>query len=108
MNERRLLAIILGFSAFRLAVAPAFQLFPQEAYYDLYARYLALSYSDHPPMVGWLLWGFTAVLGQHAWVLEALCLLPERRHAAFAVEVDPRGGALPSGGCPRCCCWSRP
>ena len=107
MNERRLLAIILGFSAFRLAVAPGFQLFPQEAYYDLYARHLALSYFDHPPMIGWLLWCFTAVFGQHAWVLRlsAFCLsaitqlllwkliheavAPERRVPALLLLVTP-------------------
>jgi 4-amino-4-deoxy-L-arabinose transferase-like glycosyltransferase len=37
---------------------------PQDAYYYLYAQHLALSYYDHPPMVGWMLWLFTGLLGK--------------------------------------------
>jgi 4-amino-4-deoxy-L-arabinose transferase-like glycosyltransferase len=37
---------------------------PQDAYYYFYSEHLALSYFDHPPMVGWMLWLFTSVLGK--------------------------------------------
>ena len=39
----------------RLAVATAFELVPQEAYYVFYARHPALSYYDHPGVLAWLL-----------------------------------------------------
>lgn len=71
-TERGLLGLVLLFSALRLAAAPAFELFPQEAYYDLYARHLALSYFDHPPLIAWALAAFTALFGQHALTLR-LC-----------------------------------
>lgn len=35
----------------------------EEAYYWNYAQHPALSYLDHPPMVAWLIWLGTAVLG---------------------------------------------
>lgn len=46
--------IILGFTAIRLLVAPTFGLGVDEAHYVLYAKYLDLSYVDHPPLVGWI------------------------------------------------------
>ncbi len=45
--------IIAAFSALRLAVAGTFGLGTDEAHYVLYARFLDLSYFDHPPLVGW-------------------------------------------------------
>ncbi len=107
-----MLALVLGFAAFRLVVGPWFQLFPQEAYYDLYARHLALSYYDHPPLIGWFLWCFTSVFGQHVWVLR-LCafslsavtqlllwklvhkaVAPERRVPALLLLVTPVMGVV--------------
>jgi len=46
--------IILGFTLIRLLVAPTFGLGVDEAHYLLYAKYLDLSYVDHPPLVGWI------------------------------------------------------
>jgi 4-amino-4-deoxy-L-arabinose transferase-like glycosyltransferase len=48
--------------AFRLALAPTFEIVPQEAYYYQYARHLQLSYFDHPPVLAWLLRAFTELL----------------------------------------------
>ena len=39
-------------------------LIPEEAYYWNYARHLDWSYLDHPPMVGWLIWLSTELLGK--------------------------------------------
>lgn len=36
----------------------------EEGYYWNYAQHLALGYLDHPPMVAWIIWAFTSVLGQ--------------------------------------------
>lgn len=45
--------------------------FPQESYYWLYGKHPALSYLDHPPMVGWLLTLSTSFLGDGAIGLRA-------------------------------------
>jgi len=46
--------ILIGlFTLIRLVVAPLFGLGVDEAHYVLYAKYLDLSYVDHPPLVGW-------------------------------------------------------
>ncbi len=47
-----------------LLVASSFGLGVDEAHYMLYARHLALSYFDHPPLVGWTHWLFNLVLGE--------------------------------------------
>jgi dolichol-phosphate mannosyltransferase len=39
-------------------------LIPEEAYYWNYAQHLDWSYLDHPPMVGWLIWLSTSLLGK--------------------------------------------
>jgi hypothetical protein len=53
-DENRAAAwVIAAFTAIRLAVAPTFGLGTDEAHYVLYARFLDLSYFDHPPLVGW-------------------------------------------------------
>jgi 4-amino-4-deoxy-L-arabinose transferase-like glycosyltransferase len=46
--------VIVFFSLLRLFTAPFFELGCDEAHYVLYAKHLALSYFDHPPLVGWL------------------------------------------------------
>ena len=53
-ENREILLLIAFFSILRLAVAPFFGLGVDEAHYFLYARYLDLSYVDHPPLVGWV------------------------------------------------------
>ncbi len=45
--------LIAGFTAVHLVVAPTFGLGTDEAHYVLYAKFLDLSYFDHPPLVGW-------------------------------------------------------
>ncbi len=49
-----LIGIVALFTLIRLAVAPTFGLGVDEAHYILYAKYLDLSYVDHPPLVGWV------------------------------------------------------
>jgi hypothetical protein len=51
--NRDILLLIALFSLIRLAVSPSFGLGVDEAHYFLYAKYLDLSYVDHPPLVGW-------------------------------------------------------
>ncbi len=64
------LAILLGFQLFRLLLLPFFGLMPQDAYYTLYGEHLALSYFDHPGMIGYLLRIFITVFGKHVFVVK--------------------------------------
>lgn len=48
----------------RLVFMGLVNLIPEEAYYWNYAQHLDLSYLDHPPMVAWLIWLSTSVLGK--------------------------------------------
>lgn len=45
-----------------------------EAHYALYGQHLALSYFDHPPLVGWLQ-AIALVFGEHEWQLRFFALL---------------------------------
>ncbi len=54
------------------------ELIPDEMYYWMYAQHLALSYLDHPPLVGWLIAAGTALAGDTVigvrWLLLPLTL----------------------------------
>jgi 4-amino-4-deoxy-L-arabinose transferase-like glycosyltransferase len=52
--NREILLLIAFFTLVRLAVSPSFGLGVDEAHYFLYAKYLDISYVDHPPLVGWV------------------------------------------------------
>lgn len=64
MSRRTALLVFVAVSLVRAALLGAFDLMPQSAYYSTYAEYLSLSYYDHPPMVGWLLFPWLTVLGK--------------------------------------------
>jgi 4-amino-4-deoxy-L-arabinose transferase-like glycosyltransferase len=53
-NKYEIFLLIGFFTAVRLIVSPFFGLGVDEAHYVLYAKYLDLSYVDHPPLVGWV------------------------------------------------------
>ena len=59
------LAMVVYSVVMRLLFAGAVDLIPQEAYYWLYAQHIDIGYLDHPPMVAWLIWLSTAVLGDN-------------------------------------------
>ncbi|MBN1621569.1 MAG: glycosyltransferase family 39 protein [Endomicrobiales bacterium] len=52
----------------RIFLAATMQLHPDEAYYWLWARNPALSYFDHPPMVGYFIWITTLFSNSELWV----------------------------------------
>lgn len=58
----------IGIVGFLLALRVLYiglpDLMMEEAYYWNYAQHPALSYLDHPPMVAWLIWLGTAIVGQ--------------------------------------------
>ncbi|MCF8210204.1 MAG: glycosyltransferase family 39 protein [Rhodoferax sp.] len=47
--------------ALHFALGASVGLSVDEAHYALYARHLALSYFDHPPLVGWIQWPLVAL-----------------------------------------------
>lgn len=47
----------------RLMFSGVLDLIPEESYYWLYAQHLDIGYLDHPPMVSWLIWLGTWLLG---------------------------------------------
>ena len=65
-----LLAVVC---AVHFAVGASVGLSVDEAHYALYAQHLALSYFDHPPLVGWLQWPLVALAAPTA----VLRLIPE-------------------------------
>ncbi len=53
LNKLHIFWLISSLTLLRLISAPFFGYGVDEAHYVLYAKYLALSYFDHPPLVGW-------------------------------------------------------
>lgn len=64
MMKHKIVYLIGVFTLIRLIVAPSFGLGVDEAHYVLYGHYLALSYVDHPPLVGWTQAFFAFFLGE--------------------------------------------
>lgn len=60
--------------SFHLLLAIALPLTVDEAHYALYGQHLALSYFDHPPLVGWLQ-AAALLLGDGEWQLRLWALL---------------------------------
>lgn len=44
-------------------------LLPDEAYYWVWSKRLELGYYDHPPLIAWLMAGFTGLFGNGLWAL---------------------------------------
>jgi len=64
--------LLVATALLSLVVAATGPLLHEEAYYALYAYHLELSYFDHPPMVGWLIWLGISALGSSALGLRLL------------------------------------
>ncbi|MFY9326527.1 MAG: glycosyltransferase family 39 protein [Georgfuchsia sp.] len=61
--EKLLVAAIVYSIALRLFYLGSTELIFEEAYYWNYAQHPDIGYLDHPPMVAWLIWLFTHLLG---------------------------------------------
>ena len=59
------IGIVLFAIMLRLVYSGLAQLIPDEAYYWQYAQHMDLSFYDHPPMVAWLIWFGTSLLGHN-------------------------------------------
>ncbi|MBD3669206.1 MAG: glycosyltransferase family 39 protein [Gammaproteobacteria bacterium] len=66
-------------------VVSAFHIGPlaDEAYYWTWTQHLQLSYFDHPPMVAWMMWPFTALLGDTLFAIRLPMVLAWFITAAF-------------------------
>jgi hypothetical protein len=73
------------FTLIRLIVAPFFGLGVDEAHYVLYAKYLDLSYVDHPPLVGWVHVPFFYLLGTNEFLarLPAILIFAVTSYCAY-------------------------
>jgi len=70
IKNNKAISWVLGFQLFRLILLPFMGLMPQDAYYYLYGQNLALSYFDHPGMIGYLLRIFSEIFGQSIFVVK--------------------------------------
>jgi dolichol-phosphate mannosyltransferase len=57
------LAVVAYLVLLRSFYSVSLELLPQEAYYWNYAQHLDIAYLDHPPVVSWLIWLGTHLLG---------------------------------------------
>lgn len=70
MNQRKALLLIVIINLLRLIFIPFMELMPQDAYYYFYSEHLSLSYFDHPPMVAYMLYIFSLILGKTAFAVK--------------------------------------
>lgn len=82
-----LLAVV---GAIHFALGASVGLSVDEAHYALYAQHLALSYFDHPPLVGWVQWPLVALAAPTA----VLRLIPELLWLVTALLVYRLGARL--------------
>lgn len=59
----KLMGVIAASFALRFLFAGSFELLKEEAYYWVYAQHLDIGYLDHPPMVAYLIYVGTTLLG---------------------------------------------
>jgi 4-amino-4-deoxy-L-arabinose transferase-like glycosyltransferase len=100
-----LLSILLGASLLHFGIGWVLGLSGDEAHYALYAAHPALSYYDHPPLVGWVQWplvalgapdGVLRLIPELLWLGTALLVhaLALRLHAL----VQPAAGSAQAAG----------
>ena len=84
-NNKKIFLLIGFFTLIRLAVSPFFGLGVDEAHYVLYAKFLDLSYVDHPPLVGWVHAPFYYLLGTSEFLarLPAVLLFAATSYCAY-------------------------
>jgi hypothetical protein len=84
------LALLAVTCAIHFVLGASVGLSVDEAHYALYAQHLALSYFDHPPLVGWVQWPLVAMAAPTA----VLRLIPEALWLATALLVYRLGVRL--------------
>ncbi|UCF64642.1 MAG: glycosyltransferase family 39 protein [bacterium] len=74
-SDTKIWLAILFIFGLRIIIAAGMNLVPDETYYWDWSRFLSLGYFDHPPMVAWLVFLSTAILGDTFWAIKAVPLL---------------------------------
>lgn len=69
-DKKSLVVLCILLMGIRFIFIAFMGIMPQDAYYDFYARHLALSYYDHPPLIAYLLRLFTSLFGEKIYVLK--------------------------------------
>lgn len=72
---RVLRAVALGFLAIKLVLLFVTRPFMDETYYFLWGQHPALSYFDHPPLIGWTQWVAGSLFGWSVFGLRAVVAL---------------------------------
>jgi dolichol-phosphate mannosyltransferase len=81
----------------RLLYLGHLELIPDEMYYWVYSQHLALSYLDHPPLVGWLIAAGTALFGDTIIGVRAMLLPLTLLAAAFFYRYGATMGGRTTG-----------
>ncbi len=84
----------------------SFNLLPDEAYYWVWSQRLGLSYYDHPPLVGWLMWPFTELFGNGAVVVRSQAILSWLVGAVVGYDLARRLYGEPEAGALAVLVWS--
>lgn len=100
-----LVLLLLGHSLLHFTLGVVLGLSGDEAHYALYGANLALSYYDHPPLVGWVQWplvalgapdGVLRLIPETLWVLTAL-FIHDTAQRLHALLVPAAGSARAAG-----------
>lgn len=68
------LTIFILVCLYMIIYAASIPLHPDEAYYWMWSRHLALSYYDGPPLTAWLIRMMTTIFGIHAFVIKSIAV----------------------------------
>lgn len=74
-STKRIWLIIIGITILRAIILTQTSLVPDETYYWDWSRFLSLGYFDHPPMIAWLTYLTTAILGDNLVGIKAVPLI---------------------------------
>lgn len=106
LRPSRILALLLlGHSLLHFVLGWVLGLSGDEAHYALYGANLALSYYDHPPLVGWIQWplvaldapeGLLRLVPEALWVLTALFIHATARR--LHTLLVPAAGSIDAAG----------
>ncbi|MDE3115551.1 MAG: glycosyltransferase family 39 protein [Pseudomonadota bacterium] len=88
------LAIVAALTALRVAllVLTPLQLYPDEAQYWWWAQAPAFGYFSKPPMIAWIIWSTTALLGDGEWAIRIAAPLLHGGTALLLYGIGRRAG----------------
>ena len=97
---RQFLLVLVATTAFRLWLSVWLPFTGDEAYFYYWGKNPDWGFYDHPPMVGWWLWGLSSI-SEQPWVLRlpalaAPLLLALLTHAALAEREPPLAWGVPT------------